>query len=181
MQPLLWFIPDYIRQGLTVENMFENFPYHGIKLHPRAHNWDLNDSKHLDCLHSIFGYADVHKLPVTIHTGEGECEKPYFFESFFAVYVNAKIILAHCRPADDTIIVFKKYPHLRGDTAFAPQERIQAIVNSGFSERLLAGTDFPITHYFSTKYAGEEKSLSEQYQEDCTQLDTIKFAYQKIG
>jgi predicted TIM-barrel fold metal-dependent hydrolase len=35
-KPFLWHIPPYIDQGLSVESAFQNLPYQGIKLHPRA-------------------------------------------------------------------------------------------------------------------------------------------------
>ncbi|GHV64577.1 hypothetical protein FACS1894199_03170 [Bacteroidia bacterium] len=166
MQPLLWYMPDYIRQGITVDKAFANIPYRGIKLHPRSHRWNLHDSKHLDCLHSLFGFADIHRLPITIHTGEDEYEWPCFFEQFFDKYKNANSILAHCRPLDKAIEMFKKYPQLKGDTAFVSKENIQTIINRGFKERLLTGSDFPITHYFGKKYGGKDISLEEQYRED---------------
>ncbi|GHT22731.1 hypothetical protein AGMMS4957_13320 [Bacteroidia bacterium] len=173
MQPLLWYMPDYIHQGITVDKAFDNIPYRGIKLHPR-NKWDLNDSKHLDCLHSLFGFADAHRLPITIHTGADEYEKPCFFEQFFDKYKNANIILAHCRPLDNAIAMFKKYPNLKGDTAFVPKENIQTIIDSGFKERLLTGSDFPITHYFSAKYGEKEKLLKTQYREDVVNFQNAK-------
>jgi predicted TIM-barrel fold metal-dependent hydrolase len=87
--------------------------------------------------------------------------------NFFGEYKKAKIILAHCRPANETIAMMKKYPNVIGDTAFAPKERIDEIRDAGFIERVIFGTDFPITHYFS-----EESGISmrEQYTKD---LETI--------
>jgi predicted TIM-barrel fold metal-dependent hydrolase len=166
MQPLLWFMPDYINQGVTVEKAFANVPYRGIKLHPRFNRWDLNDSKQLDCLHSLFGFAHDNRLQITIHTGEDDFERPCFFEQFFDKYKNASITLAHCRPLDDAIAMFKKYPNLKGDTAFVSKENIQTLINSGFKERLLIGSDFPITHYFCTKQGKKDISPEEQYRED---------------
>jgi predicted TIM-barrel fold metal-dependent hydrolase len=166
MQPLLWYVPDYIRQGLTIGKPVENLPYKGIKLHPRANKWDLNDKQHLDCLHSLFGFANDNHLPVLIHTGEDDFENPNFFEPFFAEYKKANTILAHCRPMNKTLEMFKKYDHVKGDTAFVSHENIQSIIDNGYKDRLLTGTDFPITHYFASKYKNSNKSLEEQYQED---------------
>jgi predicted TIM-barrel fold metal-dependent hydrolase len=170
MQPLLWFTPDYMEQEITIAKAFSNLPYKGIKLHPRAHKWDLKDIRHIDCLHSLFGFANDNHLPVLIHTGEDDFEKPDFFESFFAEYEKANTILAHCRPIDKTLEMFKKYDHVKGDTAFVPQENIQSIIDRGYKDRLLTGTDFPITHYFATKYKNSSKSPEEQYQEDINLL-----------
>jgi predicted TIM-barrel fold metal-dependent hydrolase len=166
MQALLWFTPDYIKQEITIDNAFNNLPYRGIKLHPRAHKWDLNDKQHLDCLHLLFGFANDYHLPVLIHTGEDGFENPDFFEPFFAEYKKATTILAHCRPIDKALEMLKKYDHVKGDTAFVSKENIQSIIDNGYKDRLLTGTDFPITHYFATKYKNSSKSLEEQYQED---------------
>jgi predicted TIM-barrel fold metal-dependent hydrolase len=173
MQPLLWFIPDYMEQKIAFDKAFNNLPYKGIKLHPRAHRWNLKNKQHLDCLHSLFGFANDNHLPVSIHTGEDDFEKPNFFESFFAEYEKANIILAHCRPLINTLEIFKKYDRVKGDIAFVSKENIQSIIDNGYKERLVTGTDFPVTHYFSTAYKNSNKSLKEQYQEDISVFAAI--------
>jgi predicted TIM-barrel fold metal-dependent hydrolase len=162
-KPFLWYIPPYIDEGVNAENAFANLPYAGIKLHPRAHRWDLSDAKHLDCLHALFGFAHEHELPVLIHTGVDDFERPSFFESFFQPYQNAQIILAHCRPAEEAIAMFRKYPNLRGDTAFLPVDSFNLIDKAGFVDRLQFGTDFPVTHYFC---GDKSKTLKVKYLED---------------
>jgi predicted TIM-barrel fold metal-dependent hydrolase len=171
MQALLWFIPDYIAQGLTVERAFSSFPYHGIKIHPAAQKWDLSDKKALDCLHSLFGFADEHHLPVLIHTGKEDNCKPEFFEQFFPIYEKAQIILAHCRPVNNTVKMFEKYDYIMGDTAFLSKDSLQAILDKGYKERLLPGTDFPITHYFAQKYFNSDLSLCSQYEKDINDIN----------
>jgi hypothetical protein len=179
MQALLWFIPNFIEQGLTVETAFASFPYHGLKLHSRAHSWNLNDKIHINYLHSLFSHATENRLPILIHTGEDECEKPNFFEQFFVIYKKANIILAHCRPLDETIRMFEKHNNVNGDTAFLSKNNIQTIIKEGYMSRLLTGSDFPITHYYSTKYGRDSsKSLTAQYKEDIFSfeiLNTISF------
>jgi predicted TIM-barrel fold metal-dependent hydrolase len=148
-EPFLWYIPPWIDEGIRVESAFQNLPYGGIKLHPRAHRWNLHDKKHLDCLHSLFAYAQEKGLPVLIHTGEDDFEKPAFFSLFFSQYPQVKFILAHCRPAPDTIAMFRAHGNVYGDTAFLSVERYRQIVGAGFKGRLVPGTDFPITHYYN--------------------------------
>ena len=176
MQPLLWYVPDYIHQELRVEKAFAALPYKGFKLHSGAHHWDLKNTQQLDCLHSLFDFSDRFSLPVLIHTGENELEKPNYFERFFAEYQNADIILAHCRPVADTIRMFEKYPRVKGDTSFVSQENLATLTNSGFASRLLFGTDFPITHYFNSEnkaYSLEE--LQKQYKRDIQQTKDKKW------
>jgi predicted TIM-barrel fold metal-dependent hydrolase len=168
--PFLWYIPPYIDEGIGVKSAFQNLPYRGLKLHPRAHRWNLLDQRHLDCLHSLFGYARENHLPVLIHTGEDEFERPAFFSSFFPLYPEVKFILAHCRPAPDTIAIFRAHSNVYGDTAFLSVEGHRQIIKASFGERLIPGTDFPITHYFNRK---PEVSPEKQYREDMAQLTDL--------
>ncbi|MDR0710174.1 MAG: amidohydrolase family protein [Spirochaetaceae bacterium] len=169
-EPFLWYIPPYIDEGISVERAFQDLPYGGIKLHPRAHRWDLHNKKHLDCLHTLFGYAGNNNVPVLIHTGEDDFERPVFFSPFFSQYPDVRFILAHCRPTPDTIAMFRSHGNVYGDTAFLDAGRYNQIAESGFAGRLVPGTDFPITHYFN-KDSGI--SLERQYAEDLERLELM--------
>jgi hypothetical protein len=179
MRPYFRFMPDFVKQGVTVHSAMNGLPYKGFKLHP-ADGWDFeNDVIHTHHLHQIFDYASRHyaddfNLPILIHTGENGTDRPSRFEPFFKEYPNAKIILAHCRPVDETIKMFQQYTNVCGDTSFASRERINEIINAGYIDRLIGGTDFPITHYFAQKYSDTKLSLSEQYQQDVQNYLTIK-------
>jgi predicted TIM-barrel fold metal-dependent hydrolase len=168
-KPFLWYIPPYIDEGVGVKSAFESLPYGGIKLHPRAHRWNLCDKKHADCLDSLFTYARENQLPALIHTGEDDFERPGFFSPFFSRYPHVKIILAHCRPAPDTIAVFCAHDNVYGDTAFLSAEGYGQIAEAGFKERLVPGTDFPVTHYYSKK-TNPGIFLEEQYRDDLARL-----------
>jgi len=172
--PFLWFIPPYIDQGLGVEKAFNSLPYAGIKLHPRAHRWDMSDRRHLDCLHSLFAFADVNDLPILIHTGEDDFERPGYFADFFSHYSRVRCIFAHCRPVSETITLFRNYPNVYGDTAFLSSEGVAEIIKARFKNRLLPGSDFPITHYFSVNFHKTGNihpiNLREQYQSDIKQI-----------
>ena len=164
--PLFWVVPDYVRQGITIKTAMNELNYGGFKLHSLGNEWDFeNDTKQCEVLHETFDYADKHNMRILIHTGGSGVDRPNRFERFFGEYKDATIILAHCRPADEAIKVMQKYPHVFGDTAFAPKDRIDAIKAAGLGERLIFGTDFPITHYF---YGRNSISLEEQYKNDIT-------------
>ena len=163
--PLFWVVPDYINQGIKAETAMKETNYGGFKLHPLGNDWNFeNDTKQCAILHEIFDYADKRQMRIVIHTGENGVDRPNRFEHFFGEYKNAKIILAHCRPSGETIKLMQKYPNVFGDTAFTPKERINEIESAGFAERLIFGTDFPITHYFYHRENGV--SLEEQYTRD---------------
>jgi predicted TIM-barrel fold metal-dependent hydrolase len=66
--------------------------------------------------------------------------------------------------------MFRAHGNVYGDTAFLPAERYRRIVEAGFAERLIPGTDFPITHYFNGK---PDVSPEKQYREDLAQLDSM--------
>jgi hypothetical protein len=168
--PLFWFVPDYVNQGVKIETAMSELNYGGFKLHPLGNNWNFeSDTKQMEILHEIFDYADKRNLPIKIHTGESGVDRPNRFEQFFGKYKNAQIILAHCRPAAETVELMEKYTNVFGDTAFAPKERIDLVKNAGFGDRIIFGTDFPITHYFY----GREKgiSLKQQYSEDLQKVN----------
>jgi len=170
IRPFFWFIPDYINQGVSIENAFDSLPYRGIKLHPFAQKWGFDDKLHMETLHSLFDYATKNHLPVLIHTGYNLVDRADRFERFFVEYPYAKCILAHCRPLEATTRMLKKYVNVYCDTAFVEDTNIQKIINSGFRDKIIFGTDFPITHYFKTKFPrpGDKPiiSLREKYMED---------------
>jgi len=170
IQPYFWYIPDYINQNITIESAFHGIPYKGIKIHPSAHNWDFENARHLKALHGLFSYASGNNLPVLIHTGHSGIDSADKFERFIKEYGNVRCILAHCRPLDITIEMLSKYNNIYCDTAFVSEKEIASIVSAGFKNKIILGSDFPITHFFRTKYPlpGEnsEISLREKYAED---------------
>jgi predicted TIM-barrel fold metal-dependent hydrolase len=171
-EPLFWYLPDYSNQGVSIEAAMQALPYKGFKIHPRAHGWDLTDSKTIEIAHSIFDYADRHAMPVLIHTGEDEMERADKFEQFFGAYSRVKIILAHCRPLDTTIKLLGKYANVFCDTAFVPPAHIEKIREADFDDKIYFGTDFPITHYWAAQ-KGEHISLKEQYAQDSAIIHTL--------
>jgi predicted TIM-barrel fold metal-dependent hydrolase len=116
--PYLWYIPAYIAQGITIKRAISNLPYRGIKIHPLAHHWDFDDHAHITALHEIFGFAQDNAFPVLLHTGEDtifETEQLCYLAN---TYPQLKIILAHCRPMEQTLKLLKQYSNVYCDTAF---------------------------------------------------------------
>ena len=87
------------------------------------------------------------KILLLIHCGYDDFENPKLFEAYIAKYQNAKVQLAHCKPAEDTIYMLQKYPNTVCDTAFVSEDVIEQIIKAGFKNRILYGTDFPISHW----------------------------------
>ena len=86
-------------------------------------------------------------FPVLIHCGPDGFERPSLFEMYIAEHPRVTVQLAHSRPVSDTLRMLRKYPNTVCDTAFTPAADVAAIRASGFVDRMLHGTDFPITHY----------------------------------
>jgi hypothetical protein len=172
--PLFWFIPDYIKQGVDIESAMKNIPYGGFKLHPYNDKWTFSEDKNQnEVLHTIFHYAGENDLPILIHTGESGVDSPDRFEQFFEEYPAARVILAHGRPIDKTIEMMRRFDHVECDTAFMPEESVHALVSAGLANRVLPGSDFPITHYMANKFKPEgarDISLAEQYKKDIAVL-----------
>ncbi|MCL2762689.1 MAG: amidohydrolase family protein [Treponema sp.] len=178
IKPFFWYNPDYIHQNITIESAFDTIPYKGIKIHPLAHKWDFDNTLHMEVLHHLFHYASMHNLPILIHTGLNGVDNADRFERFINEYHNAQCILAHCRPLDITINMLSKYNNVYCDTAFVPETDITKIISAGFRKKIILGSDFPITHFYRTKYPqpGENPTISlrEKYAEDITGWEKLE-------
>lgn len=151
---LYWVEPLIFDAGLSLERIMENGPYAGFALHPFLHNWNPNDivcKKRLNC---VFDYAQKYRLPVYFHTGISEKDNPLLYEKWYKEYDDVEIHLAHCKDSEPIISLFSKYNNLYGDTAFCPADSYKDICKAGFKDRMLYGTDFPITHWW--KYEKKE-------------------------
>ena len=167
--PYLWFIPKYAEQGISIESATKAFDYCGIKLHPAAQDWDETNPAHSKALHSIFRWADENGKSVLIHCGTQKCDSPTRFESLFLEYTNANVILAHSTPLIETAEMVNKYENVFCDTACIDEEslkKLKMLVQN--DAKVLFGSDFPVTHYFSTHLFGKTHSLEEEYLLNCS-------------
>ena len=163
-KPYLWFIPKYAEQHISVESAATSFDYCGIKLHPAGQNWDENNPVHLTALHQIFRYADDHKKSVLIHCGTQKCDLPTRFEPFFAEYQNAQVILAHSNPVRETAEMVNKYKNGFCDTACISQKSLNDLKTKiNDTNKILFGSDFPVSHYFQTRLFNTSLSLKAEY------------------
>jgi hypothetical protein len=95
---------------------------------------------------------------------------PNRFESFFKNFPNSPIILAHCTPLKNTVEMLRKCPQIKADISFVESENIIKMISAGLKEKLLFGTDFPVTHYAAEK----RLSLARQYESDCKIVQMLK-------
>jgi len=143
--PLYWVIPKQIFEGTSIKTIFEDTPYRGFKLHTRVYNWNFRDNRNSNLMREICEYANEFEYPILIHTGLDDCDSPTLFSEFFSKYSRIKFILAHCKNTSAVIQMFSMYKNVYGDTSFCPEESFQLICKSGFRERMLYGTDYPIS------------------------------------
>jgi len=168
VKPLFWVIPE---KGFD-KIVYDSLPYCGFKIHPCTHNWDLSNTMIDKLCNEIFEFASEKKLPVLLHTGYDEIDESKKFEKYFDKYNNINFILAHGRPLKQALAITKKYHNVYVDTAFMPISEIRILLENNLVEKILFGTDFPITHYFSNRYK-KKLSLNDQYRSDLSILKSI--------
>lgn len=88
-KPLYWVVPKFHEHSRTVEDVMQEFPYSGFKLHTRANIWDFSRSKTKALASQVFQYAGLHKLPVLVHTGFDDIDRADVFEDFFETFSQA--------------------------------------------------------------------------------------------
>lgn len=138
----LWLSPRILR-WMPVENIFKLHNFKAIKIHGVAHpDWFAFPEK----INEVCAFAGEKHVPLMFHTGK---ETP---ASLFAHYCHQNphttFILAHGNPIEETIQIMKNCKNVFVDTAFLPIPNISKLCENGLSDRILFGTDFPITSYF---------------------------------
>lgn len=174
-KPYLWFVPKYAKENISVKSALESFDYCGIKLHPFAQKWDFENPNHRKCLENIFEAASEKQnqiFNILIHCGSDSDCRPNRFELFFKNYPEANVILAHSNPVDETIEMLRKYKNVKCDIAYTKSENIKKLMRAGIKNKVLFGTDFPVTHYFDTHLFGKNISLKDEYMKNCKEFFT---------
>ena len=140
----LWLSPRILR-WLSVEKLFSLHNFKAIKIHLVAHpEWCFNQEK----IDEVADFAAEVGVPIMFHTGDFYFCEPKVFEPICRRHPKTTFIFAHARPVEQTIDAMKRNKNIWADTAFTPIEDVKKLVEEGFPDRLLWGTDFPI---FSTK------------------------------
>jgi len=87
------------------------------------------------------------QVPILIHSGgDKKCDAGSYLR-VIKKRPEQIFILAHGRPIDEAVSVLSQTHNSYVDTAFMPIEDIKLIVDNGFEEKILFGTDFPITNH----------------------------------
>lgn len=137
-QKIKTIVYEYLLQRIT------NINYFGFKIHTRFNYWDIKNTNVKIIFDVICEYAKSYNMPILIHCGPDECDSPKRFLDWFLIYNDVSFVLAHLRPAEDTIMVMKKCKNVWTDTAFASEDSIKFANKEGMGDRVLYGTDYPI-------------------------------------
>lgn len=166
VRPYFWLVPKYAEKNIDFEKAMEKFDYCGFKIHPVSHHWDLRNAKQIKMLENAFSYAQKNSLSVLIHSGKENCCRPERFERFFYEFDNLKFVLAHSAPISAASKMIAKHKNVFCDTAFCEEKYVRKVFEKIPARKILFGTDFPITHYWSER----KIALSDQYKKDCEVL-----------
>jgi len=149
----LWLHPEYLPDRDW--NYKSSIPINGIKIHPYAQNWNQVQ------LRKAWELASDWNIPILLHTGGDPRAYPLVFLSIISDFPEVQVCMAHGRPNNQLIEVLKQCPNVLTDTAFQNLEDIQRIISQGYTDRILYGSDFPITSYYSQNdYLSSESWIS---------------------
>jgi len=140
--PILFTSPAMIEQDPLFKKV-KDIPYKFIKIHPYGHNW----GKYPHLIDIILEHAKNINIPIMIHTGYDESE-PKNFQDWFKKYPKTEFILAHGKPADQAKEMLENYKNVWVDISFMNINGIQLIATKENNNRILFGTDIPITKAF---------------------------------
>ena len=148
--PILWLTPAMLLKEWPLKKLLKSkIEWRGIKLHYVSHPlW----SKTPCLVDKALGIArNLGGVPVLLHTGDWENCHAGVFEPLIAAKSDLNFVLAHGRPIDETIHLMKNHINVWTDTAFMPVEDINKLVCEGLAEKILFGSDIPITKIFFPK------------------------------
>lgn len=168
VRPYLWFVPSYADKNISVFSATKTFDYCGIKLHPAAQKWNFENPRHKKCMEEIFDWSAQNKKPVLVHSGTIPGDLPARFSPFAIERPNSVLILAHSTPVKECAELVNTHKNIFCDTACIQKknlEKLRSLVTD--KEKILFGSDFPVTHYIATHSFGIKYSLKEEYLIDC--------------
>ena len=145
IHPILWLTPRMMNTWGLSYMLHSKIRWQGVKMHWKAHReWYYNKK----LLHNALEIARWIEVPVLFHTGDFKECKASVFMDICSQYNDLTFVLAHGRPLQETLEVLTRCTNVYVDTAFMPINDVATIVQNGYANRLLFGTDAPINTIF---------------------------------
>lgn len=141
-KPILWVTHDMLKKSKDLSLYMNDVggKIVGLKVHGVSEHWDPFGKN----LKRAFDIAKEHKIFVMLHTGEREECEAGLYNRICSAYADVPVVLAHGRPVQQTVGMLQDCPNTFVDTSFMPYEHLQKLLEAGFTDRILFGTDTPI-------------------------------------
>lgn len=143
--PVMWITPEGLK-GNIAWYLESDIHWKCIKIHPFLHKgvWESSDSRMIE----VVEIAKELDVPLLIHTGYDKCCNSGKYEPIIKHYPEVDFILAHGRPAKESVRLMNQYDNVYVDSAFMDIEELIYIINNGRDDHFLWGTDMCIPKYF---------------------------------
>lgn len=172
---ILWVTPKLLTNPILCNKVLScGIDWHCVKIHPQLNP----EFGKIDLPYTNIALSICQKIgsPILIHTGVVAGCHPISFESYYDNYPSQIFVLAHGRPIDETLQMLKKYDNIFVDTAFMPISHIRTLVDNGFDNRILWGSDYPIFKYFEPSINQDDyyKQILHELSTLCTESTYTK-------
>lgn len=175
--PCLWLTETMIHSP-KFNSYFEcGVSWRCLKIHPALHpeQWESRSQQ----ISTVISLARLLHIPLLIHTGYDATCRSDKYDKEIASNPDVNFILAHGRPLDATSKSLISYTNTYVDTAFMPIEDIIHLVNIGYGDRILWGSDFPITQFYyqNTNPVNYYKELLEDLRRSIDSHEFLNITY----
>lgn len=161
----LWLTKEMIDKSPYLE-AYDAIEFKMLKIHPYIHSW----SPHGKEIEHVFSVAAARGIPLMIHTGGKPEAEAGQFQDICRRHPEVTVLLAHCRPLDQTLNLLQNAPNVYGDISFASPESVMTLLAGGVCDRLCFGSDYPLDMLF---FPGEDPV--ERYE------NRLRILEQRIG
>lgn len=155
--PVLWITPSMLENGGLKLFLGSDIVWRCVKVHG-VHPW--TDEGIQRCVEVA---RHLH-VPLLFHTGGFELCEAGVYLPIVKQNPDVTFILAHARPIEQTIEVMQQCPNAWADTAFTPIECIRQLMDAGFEDRVLFGTDTPLQRIYNLELSWEDAYTRNVYQ-----------------
>lgn len=176
--PILWIHPNMLSNGWLERFLHTGIPWRCLKVHGYFNDWHSDKT----LLPKVVEIAIAMNVPLLFHTGGREESDSGRYADIIRQNKNVQFILAHSRPIEQTLSILKDCPNCYADTAFTPVENVKKMVNAGFSDKILFGTDYPLPKAFypEQNMISYYHELVQTYLKIMSPTDWEKIAYQNF-